>query len=66
MFWKIFKYRPTVGEVMLNIYTFPTHDLKDDILTIMHEIGHILGFSKALYPYFLNPKTGERYSEYLI
>jgi len=31
---------------------------QESLDTTIHEIGHVLGFSKSLFPYFLDPKTG--------
>jgi len=55
--------RPTIGTIIFNS-AYISLDLKDimieaDLSTSLHEITHILGFSKTLYPLYRNPDTLE-------
>jgi len=49
---------------MLSINTayLPTQnapDLADNLYTAIHEIVHILGFSRDLYSYYIDPNTNQ-------
>lgn len=33
-------------------------DREQDIVTTMHELTHVLGFSGSLFQYYVNPTTG--------
>jgi len=35
-------------------------DLQENLVTTMHEIVHVLGFSATLYPYYIDPVTLKR------
>jgi len=53
--------RPSVGAIIFNT-AYIKLDMKDttiesDLSTTLHEITHVLGFSKALYPRYIDPKT---------
>jgi len=55
--------RPTIGTIIFNS-AYISLDLKDitieaDLSTSLHEITHILGFSKTLYSLYRNPDTLE-------
>jgi len=53
--------RPTIGVIIFNT-AYITLDMKSvtlegDFSTTLHEITHVLGFSKALYAKYVNPDT---------
>ena len=54
--------RPTVGRVNMNPYYLSTEPKKffDQFGTTLHEVYHVLGFSRSLYKYFINPVTMKR------
>ena len=57
--------RPTAGRVNMNPYHL-SYDKKkffDQFATVLHEIYHIMGFSKSLYQYYVDPTTYKRKKE---
>ena len=57
--------RPTAGRVNMNPYHLSYEKKKffDQFATVLHEIYHIMGFSKSLYQYYVNPNTYKRKRE---
>ena len=60
-------YRPIMGRVNFNPYTLSNERKKlfDQFGTIIHEVYHILGFSSALYKYFIDD-SGRKKGEELV
>ena len=53
--------RPLVGSFVLNKEEFFAESTSTQILFMIHEISHVLAFSKTLFPYFVDA-TGEKYA----
>ena len=45
---------------LINSNTYTEKSLERDLMTTLHEITHVLGFSVNLFPYFRNATTGRR------
>jgi len=61
--------RPIVGSIKFNL-DMELNTTKGDVmeygnllLTTLHEIGHVLAFSNASYPLFIDPLTGKKLQE---
>lgn len=54
--------RPIMGRVNLNPKFISNEKKKffDQFATILHEVFHVMGFSKSLYPYFIDKNTYKR------
>jgi hypothetical protein len=57
--------RPTAGRVNMNPYHLSDDPKKffDQFATTLHEVYHIMGFSKSLYQYYIDPVTLKRKKE---
>jgi len=56
--------RPVSGRITFNFKhideTKGGREYQESLLTTLHEMGHILGFSSKLFEYFINPNTGRK------
>ncbi len=54
-------FRPIVGRLTYNLAYFGAEtkdtEIESDIYTTLHEITHVLGFSKSMFSLFVNPGT---------
>lgn len=60
--------RPSFGALIFNLdlMDLTSVPLQEQFLvTAMHEMTHILGFSKPVYPYFIDPATGNRLTNHI-
>lgn len=60
--------RPSLGALIFNLdlMDLTSVPLQEQFLvTAMHEMTHILGFSKQVYPYFIDPVTGSRLTNHI-
>ena len=51
--------RPIAGYINFCENSLTTKDWSKDVMTTLHELTHALAFSDNLYPWWINPYTGE-------
>lgn len=60
--------RPSLGAMIFNydaISVKTVADQEETLTTTIHESVHILGFSKQVYPYYINPVTGTKLTNHI-
>jgi len=61
--FNVFLCRPIIGKITYNLAQVAIAESdaqrEQDIVTSLHELTHVLGFSSSLYPYYKDPSTGK-------
>jgi len=58
--------RPIIGSISYNLTYQPNTTetsssyYENMLMTTLHELGHVLGFSEVMFDYFMDPNTGKR------